>query len=46
VIQEIENTWVIADKSYDSNAFVEEIEKKGCTPVIPSTKKQKTSSKL
>jgi hypothetical protein len=34
LIQDIGNTWVIADKSYDRNAFVEKFGKKDYTPVI------------
>ena len=41
LIQDIVNTGVIADKGYDSNAFVEELEKKGCIPVIPSKRNRK-----
>jgi len=41
LIQDMENTWVIADKGYDSNAFVQDLEEKGCRPVIPSKRNRK-----
>lgn len=41
LIQNIEDCWLIADKGYDSNAFVEELISKRCTPVIPSKKNRK-----
>ena len=41
LIQDMKNTWVIAGKGYDSNAFVEELEKKGCMLVIPSKRNRK-----
>ncbi len=41
LIQDMENTWVIADKGYDRNAFVQNLEEKGCRPVIPSKRNRK-----
>jgi transposase len=40
--ENISNTTVIADKGYDSNAFVESLEEKGCTVVIPPRSNRKT----
>jgi transposase len=37
-----ENITVIADKGYDSNVFVDHLQNKGCTVVIPSRKNRKT----
>jgi IS5 family transposase len=34
LIQDVQNTTVIADKEYDSSAFVESLESKGCEIVI------------
>ena len=41
LIQDMGNTWVLADKGYDHNAFVEKFGKKDCTPVIPSKRNRK-----
>ena len=46
LIKDMRNAWVIADKGYDRNAFVEKLLKKGCIPVISFQKKSKTSPKL
>ena len=35
------NALFIADKGYDSNAFIKTLEEHGCTPVIPSRKNRK-----
>jgi transposase len=35
LIQDIAHTLLIADKGYDSNAFLETLEKQNCTSVIP-----------
>lgn len=37
----IENTVVIADKGYDAQSFVETLERKKCTVVIPPRKNRK-----
>jgi transposase len=39
--QDATNTTVIADKGYDSNAFIESLESKGCTVVIPPKRNRK-----
>ena len=39
---DLENSYVLADKGYDSQAFVSAIEDKGGIPVIPSRKNAKT----
>jgi len=39
--EEIYGTTVIADKGYDSNAFIQSLKNKGCTPVIPPKKNRK-----
>lgn len=36
LIEGFENSNIIADKGYDSKAFIEQIERQHCTPVIPS----------
>lgn len=36
LIKGFENSNIIADKGYDSKAFIEQIERQHCTPVIPS----------
>lgn len=41
LLQNIENTAVIADKAYDSNALIEVIEKQKSIAVIPSRKNRK-----
>ena len=38
---DLENSYVLADKGYDSKEFVEAIEAKGGIPVIPSRKNAK-----
>ena len=37
-----ENANVIADKGYDSNAFIKQIQSQNCIPVIPSKKNRKS----
>ncbi|WP_341755261.1 IS5 family transposase [Candidatus Tisiphia endosymbiont of Ptychoptera albimana] len=39
--QDVQNTTVIADKGYDSSAFVESLENKGCEIVIPPKSNRK-----
>lgn len=39
--EDLEDTIVIADKGYDSTSFVESLQNKGCTVVIPSKKNRK-----
>ncbi len=39
--ENLEDTIVIADKGYDSTSFVESLQNKGCTVVIPSKKNRK-----
>ena len=34
LMQDMENTGVIADKGYDSNTFVQNLEEKGCRPLF------------
>lgn len=41
LLKEQRNTIVLADKGYDSNEFIDVLEKQGCTAVIPSRKVQK-----
>ena len=41
ITKDISGTQVIADKGYDVNSIVEDLEKKGCTAVIPSKKNRK-----
>jgi transposase len=41
LIEGFENTNVIADKGYDSKAFIEQIKKQHCTPVIPPRSNRK-----
>ena len=43
LIEGIEHTIVIADKAYDSNAFIQKIGKQECTAIIPSRKNRKQS---
>ncbi len=38
---DLENSYVLADKGYDSKEFVGAIEEKGGTPVVPSRKNAK-----
>ena len=40
--ENVKDTIVIADKGYDSNAFVESLEEKGCIVVIPPRSNRKT----
>ncbi|WP_342259458.1 transposase [Candidatus Tisiphia endosymbiont of Metellina segmentata] len=39
--QDVQNMTVIADKGYDSSAFVESLENKGCKIVIPPKSNRK-----
>jgi len=39
--ESIYNSTVVADKGYDSNAFVTSLEDKGCTVVIPPKRNRK-----
>jgi transposase len=41
LVQDLENTMLLADKGYDSNALIEQLEKQKCIPVIPSKKNRK-----
>lgn len=41
LIEGFENSNVIADKGYDSETFIEQIEKQRCTPVIPPRSNRK-----
>jgi transposase len=41
LIKGIESTTVLADKGYDSNAFVKTIEEQGCAAVIPPRRNRK-----
>jgi transposase len=41
LIEGFKNSNVIADKGYDSKAFIEQIEKQNCTPVIPPRSNRK-----
>ena len=41
LIEGFANSNVIADKAYDSKAFIEQIEKQHCTPVIPPRSNRK-----
>jgi transposase len=41
LISGLESTYVIADKGYDSNAFIEQIESQNAIPVIPPKKNRK-----
>lgn len=43
LLEQTINAFVIADKGYDSNDFIEFLKIKNCTPVIPSKKQKKTS---
>ncbi len=36
LIVDVTNTEVLADKGYDSQTLIEQIEKQGCIPIIPS----------
>lgn len=38
--------YVIADKAYDCDAFVEQIKERGCKPVIPSRSGRKAKRRL
>ncbi|MFP3036295.1 MAG: IS5 family transposase [Wolbachia sp.] len=39
--ESVYNTTVVADKGYDSNAFITSLESKGCTAVIPPKRNRK-----
>ncbi len=39
LIANVTNTEILADKGYDSQALIEQIEKQGCVPIIPSRRK-------
>ena len=39
--KEIFNAYVLADKGYDSDQFIEYLQEKGCTPVIPPKSNRK-----
>lgn len=39
--KDVQNTTVIGDKGYDSSAFVESLENKGCEVVIPPKSNRK-----
>jgi transposase len=41
LVQDLENTMLLADKGYDSNALVEQLEGQQCIPVIPPKKNRK-----
>jgi transposase len=41
LVQELENTMLLADKGYDSNALVEQLEGQKCIAVIPPKKNRK-----
>jgi transposase len=41
LIEEVRNAHIIADKAYDSDELREQIEKQGCTPVIPPRSNRK-----
>ncbi len=41
LVEGLQNTQVIADKGYDSNAFIQRIEEQKCIAVIPSKKNRK-----
>lgn len=41
LLEQTIDTFVIADKGYDSNEFIEFLKIKNCTPVIPSRKNRK-----
>lgn len=41
LLEGFENANIIADKAYDSNALVEQIQGQNCTPVIPSRSNRK-----
>lgn len=41
LIKDVRNAFVLADKGYDSDAFVEQIKSQECTPVIPPRAKRK-----
>lgn len=42
LLEGIENANVIADKAYDSNAFIHQIHQQNCTPVIPPRSNRKS----
>ena len=42
LLEGFENTNVIADKGYDSNAFIEQLNTQNCQPVIPPRSNRKT----
>lgn len=41
LLQGFEQAYVIADKTYDSNALIEQVYQQKCTPVIPSRSNRK-----
>ncbi|WP_375319031.1 transposase [Candidatus Tisiphia endosymbiont of Oplodontha viridula] len=41
LVKDIKNTMLLADKAYDSNAFIEQLEEQDCIAVIPSKKNRK-----
>ena len=43
LLQGFENTNIIADKRYDSNALIDQIQEQKCVPVIPSRSNRKIS---
>jgi transposase len=42
LLEGFENTQVIADKGYDSNAFIQQLENQNCIAVIPPRSNRKT----
>jgi transposase len=42
LLEGFENTQVIADKGYDSDALMEQLTKQNCTPIIPPRSNRKT----
>ena len=42
LVEGIDAEYLLADKGYDSDAFVESLEKQGITPVIPPRSNRKT----
>lgn len=45
LLQGFENSNIIADKGYDSNALIDQIHKQNCMPVIPPRSNRKTPRK-
>lgn len=41
LVQDLENTMLLADKGYDSNALVEQLERQKCVAIIPPKKNRK-----